>query len=125
LQNLPPDEGPAKSQRPEREILEEVLALVRSQAREAAQSSAGNGYGPEVLEQRIRDAVQFAAKDLEIAILGCSILHTPRAFLVTIKTDTGEHKFPLPPDPVGMGTLVKRIRRRISAAQQPILPSES
>src|SRR3981189_1276665 len=67
LDHLPPEDGTVKAQRPEREILEEILALVRSEAREERPSSGHSPRSPD-LTFRLKKSLGRAAKAVDLPV---------------------------------------------------------
>jgi hypothetical protein len=69
-----------------------------------------------IRQRRISDALNVAAKELELELLWWSFSLGPDGFTVKVKTDKGDYQFELPSDATSVGVLVRRIRRRLLAA---------
>jgi hypothetical protein len=89
---LPAEDESPKPQRSEREILEEILALVRSEAREprSLKTQAFSSVNKSRSSQRIFDLVRSACSQSGLSLLSASTAFLPNGSLrVTVNTNEG------------------------------------
>ncbi len=129
FQNLPSDEGPTKPPRPERELLEEILALVRSEARQKPQQSQAveeeRQVQREYSEMRIRQAFLHAAKLEELSIVSYEIRRTVDGFMVDFETTGGNRQIEFGAGTRPMTVLVKMIQNRLRMLPESDPPTDT
>ena len=116
LKRLPPDEFSAKPHRPERDILEEILALVRSQVREPDTPFVDRMYTAAHAFRRVDRAMSLVLKDegRNGRIKGWTLEKGSHQVNLKIETDSGNCIIPFPIAFQPMDDILSTIVERLS-----------
>ena len=118
LTGLPPDDAGGSPRRSERDILEEVLALVRNQARSSEGPLADRLYTPGHASRRVQRAVKSILTDKKYGevIRDWTVAKSDSHVIVKIDTATGIRRLILPISFQSMDDIRSAVTKRLDEA---------